>query len=304
MRYSPLIIVIPALAAGIFLTAARCAADMTPPYIVQERQYFTENDRSIRITSAGNVTGLEAPAGFEHLRNGVRPPREGYLIRYIDSTGTTREVFNFSDRISNTLDPSAGDIAPESFSAPATLSRYPLGTAVNAVSVVRTRDNQLRIQNDYLWTAGLSLKVTTTITNISGAPLTVLRFQRAADLNVSAGGAFGTHESKNSFIRTATGVIGADVRCLTALCPPPCDPTDPGCNPLYYVSELLVTMSGQPAPTSVLIKDVNSAAAAYALTGRVNNIDGLVMLEWTGSRPLKSNGSAASTKFETTYLPQ
>jgi hypothetical protein len=292
------------LVVGLFAPAMMCVAqpEIQVPYVVDERRYIAENDRTIRVTSTGNLTGLESPAGFEHLRNASGRAREGYRIRYVDATGATREVFHFGDTASSSIVPSSPDLLPEPLIGPPTGTRYAVGTVVTAKAAVRTRDNRLRIEQELRWVVGLDQLIKVKVINISGAPLTILWFDRLADLNVSAGGVYGTRESRNSFIPIPTGVVSVEVRCRVALCPPPCNPGDPSCDPLKYVSQLGVRMTGEPAPSAVLIQAGGTGATPLAT--RKDDIDGVVTLRWNGPKILTASGAQSFTEYDIAYSPR
>src|SRR5438128_1611512 len=118
------------------------AAQTTTPDVVthgafETREYRAENGRRIRITSLGNLAGLESPFGFEHIDNGRRA-REGYVLGYDDPlTGQSRVLYDVQDSYSRTL--GGRDFAPTSFSGPPAGATFPVNTVVTATVNVDTR---------------------------------------------------------------------------------------------------------------------------------------------------------------------
>lgn len=149
------------------------------------REYASENGRRIRITATGNVIGLEMPAGYENIAG--QSSREGYVLSYIDQTGTTRIIHDVFDSHSMSLKPGVRDFVPISFTAPPSTNDLAVNTLISATAVLDTRDGLLRLQNVITWRAGTgTVNVKMTVTNRSATSVRLLNLKRVADVN--AGG--------------------------------------------------------------------------------------------------------------------
>ena len=281
-------IVLLALSGVVRPLACYAQGEIPNQYVVEQRRYFSSNGRSIRLTSTGNLAGLESPQGFEHLRNSLGRAREGYLVQYVDPKGIERVVYNLGDVVSNLINPPGPDIVVESFQGPANGTRFVVGSSMKYTANLRTSDNLLRIRHEIEWRVGLSIRFTTSISALI-SPVKLLRYQKIADLNVSAMTPSGTGNAVNDFVPTAGGVLAGDILCGESGCGGGCDPRDPGCDPLG----ILVGLLGTPAPTVVLLqtRSTSGISAPIPLTTNVAHVDGIVRLDWTGSRVLAPTAS-------------
>jgi hypothetical protein len=263
----------------------------------ETREYRSENGRRIKISSRGNLAGLEAPYGFEHIDQGGRA-REGYVVSYDDPvTGASRVLHDVNDLYSRTLG-GHRDLVPVSFRGPAAGTNFPIGTPVTATVIVDTADGALRLAHQFDWRAGFgSVRVTTTVTNRLAGYLALRSFKRLADVNLDGGGAFGVALT-NDWVRADNGIL-ISIRCL---CSPPVPPS-----PLTpeFVSLHAMSFSGGPAPAYKTINragdlaELSSMGPAIGsdLPGARRNENNQATLVWGGSRL----SPGASQTFATEY---
>jgi hypothetical protein len=228
----------------------------------------------VRITSRGNLVGLESPFGFEHIANG-RGTREGYVVAYDDpATGGLRVLHDVNDSWSRTL--GSRDLVPYSFRGPATGTTFPINALVTATVVVDTADGVLRLTHQFEWRAGYGrVKVTTTVANRLAGYISLRSFKRVADMDVDAA-------AMNDWERSDNGV-SIYIFCL---CSPPIPPSPivPGTH--------VMSFTGAPAPGWKLIKpagDVSEFSSAGPvmssdLAGLRRNENNQATLIWAGNR--------------------
>lgn len=264
---------------------------------VEMREYVASNGRKIRVTSLGNLTGFESPAGYDHIA-GLRT-RDGYVVAYYDPiSARTRVVFDVADRFSSTISAGLRDLTPVSFSGPPNGSTFNIGAPVTATAIVETRDHVLRLVHTFSWTAGLGtvLVQTRVINNLPGLTVGLRTFKAHSDLNVD-------RKTSNNFNRVANSVA-IDDRCAPNGYCPPCDPGKDDCP-----TDRLVTLNPAAGSVVTIIKAANDdteltsvgASLATNRTGVRTLEDNQVTLVWAVDTPL-----AAGTErgFIRSYVQQ
>ena len=243
------------------------------------REYSSENGRTIKLTSTGNLIGLETPAGYENIA--VQGSREGYVVSYIDQTGATRVIHDVFSSQSSVLKPGSRDFIPVSFAAPPSAGDLAINTLITATSVVHTRDGLLRLENVIAWRAGTgTVDIKMTITNRSLATVKLLNVKRVADIN--AGG-----EESNSSSGQTDSVFYFRPVCT---CRPPIPPGP-------WVP--LVALSGTNSiALNVLAGDdfeLFNVGPGDSLIGRQTDIDTQGVLIFKPNAPLPPGGSMTAT---------
>jgi hypothetical protein len=137
------------------------------------------------LTEGGTIAKLEGPSGQEHI--GVDDSWEGYVV----CTGTTPQAWDLSQ--SNSGFGSTSLIA---------------GPTTTGVTLRRSSPQFQLDQAFKLDKAEKAVSITTTLTNISGAPLADVRLARAYDPDVDNG-------ALDIELKSARGVLASDVNALT-----------------------------------------------------------------------------------------
>jgi hypothetical protein len=243
------------------------------------REYSSENGRTIKLTSTGNLIGLETPAGYENIA--VQGSREGYVVSYIDQTGATRVIHDVFNSHSTAFKPGSRDFIPVSFSAPPSTSDLAIDTLISATSVLHTRDGLLRLENVITWRAGTgTVDIRMTLTNRSAAPVKLLNVKRVADIN--AGG-----EKSNSSSGQSDSVFYFRPVCT---CRPPVPPGP-------WVP--LVVLTGANATAlNVLAGDDSelfNVGPGDSLIGRQTDLDTQGVLIFKPNAPLPPGGAMTAT---------
>jgi hypothetical protein len=261
----------------------------------ETRDYWANNGRKIRITSLGNLVGLESPMGFEHINNGVRA-REGYVLAYTDPGGHARVLFDVNDIHSAVL--GRRDFVPYSFTGPASGTVFAVTTPVRVIAVVDTADGLFRLTHQFEWQAGLgTVTVTTTITNRTLTPLTLNGYKRHADINLDAAGGYGVAGSSDwvRLTSSSTSGIGAFVSCYCAPQPGPPPLT------LATVSTHVLTFTGVLPSYRMIHSDTDNSELYIAGPATSTDLPGVrvhennqATLVWAGS-PLAAGGSRTFT---------
>jgi hypothetical protein len=243
------------------------------------REYTSENGRKIRITSTGNVIGLEMPAGYENIAG--QRTREGYVVSYIDQYGITRVIHDVYDSYSTTFKSGERDLVPVSFTAPPSASGLAINTLISATAVLHTRDGLLRLENLITWRAGTgTVNVKMTIANRSAnSSVKVLNLKRVADVNVA-------RETLNTSVASSDFILFHNPLCS---CPPPVPPGP-------WIP--LVVFSGSNAiPLNTLASDdweLFNVGPGESLTGRQTNLDTQGVLVFRPNAPLPPLGSTSA----------
>jgi hypothetical protein len=252
-----------------------CQASLAQGEVVV-REYTSENGRKIRITANGNVIGLETPAGYENIAG--QRSREGYVVSYIDQTGTTRIIHDVFDSYSSTIKSGYRDFVPVSFTAPPSASDLAVNTLIAARTVLDTRDGLLRLENVITWIAGTgTVSVKMTITNRSATSVRLLNLKRAVDIN--AGG-----DTLNTSF-----VLPNEVYYFNPVCT--CRPPIP---PGPWVP--LVVFSGGPNAVALNLhasddSELFNVGPGPSLIGRQTDIDTQGVLIFKADAPLPPGGS-------------
>ena len=271
------------------------------------QRYASENGRNIKVASTGNLIGLEAPGGFEHIDS--KRAREGYVLAYSDPfSGASRVLHDVFDRYSTTIKVPFRDFQVVSYSSSPVGVLLNLNDQVTATSVVETRDGLLRLTHVLNWKAGTgTVTVTTTVTNISGLPLLLRSFKRHIDVDLDSAGPYGAAHYQNSIVTDpglGSVLIFNGSRCYpqpfdSPICPPRPLPIN-----LVAASNHLMQISGNPLPTHTIVKDagddgeLTSALPGPSLIGRRDFEDNQVTLAWMLNQSLNPG---ASKSFAVTY---
>jgi hypothetical protein len=291
---------------------------------VQKREYLSENGRKIKITSMGNLIGLETPMGFGHIDN-----HEGYVLAYDDPyDGTTRVLHDVFDSQSMSIKPGLPDFVPVSFEGPPSGTSFEINTLVSATAVVDTRDGLLRLTHQFTWRAGTgTVNVKTTITNLAAVSVYLRSHKHHGNINLDSHGDFGAAGRLNSVITDPNlraiavynktdrcdpppiTLIGCDYQIVFPDCPVP--PPPPFCtvSPSILltrrsVSRHLLQMSGSPLPTRATVGragdvlELRSAAPGTSLSDTREPGDYQQTLVWSVNQRLDAG---ASRSFTTTY---
>jgi hypothetical protein len=240
-----------------------------PPNVIDTREFVSENGRTIRISSLGNLIRLQTPTTFDHLLPKIRRgslfdttrPREGYALVYIDPlNGQARISFDVYDLYSMTQ---TGErtLVPVLFEAPATANIIPFDATMRARSIVDTSDGLLRLIHDFTWQAGTGeVSIATTVLNRQpGLPVGILRFARFVDADVDgrSPGSAGKAETKTTGKMDSILISGDD--CNSGICPP--DPDCRICPDQASLRTHVMVMRGIPAPSYKLVNSVADPSA-------------------------------------------
>lgn len=313
LRFSSFLLVLASLV-GVSLIYAQTSPTeqtVTTTGVLETRKFFAVNGRNIRVSSLGNLVGLESPQGFEHLRGATRS-REGYVVGYQDPvTLQARVVHNVFDRVSSTIITGMPDFVPIEFRGPANLAVFGVGETVSATATLHTRDGLIRLIRQITWTAGSgTVEVKTTLTNRLSSPLWMTGLKLITDPDVDASGAYGTSQGRNNVDSTATATgsslvfnnVVCDPRGRIDPCPPPPVPGDPAL--LGVLSQHLMEISSSPAPASTVLKLASDntelftsvPGASLALPIRGLNVQEIRAWTWSNSQRIPGLGSRTFLK--------
>ncbi|GEM_PF-6582875 len=247
------------------------------------REFVSENGRTIRISSLGNLIRLQTPTAFDHLLPKIRQgslfdsrrPREGYGLVYIDpANNQPRIVFDVHDLYSRTR---SGDrtLVPVSFEAPPAANIIPFDSTMRARSIVDTSDGLLRLIHDFAWQAGTGeVSITTTIMNRQpGLPVGILRFARFVDADVDGRSPGSTSRTETKTTGKLDSILISGDDCNSGICPP--DPDCRICPDHVNLRTHVMVMRGIPAPSYKLINSVADPSAILSVGGGQPAPDGL-----------------------------
>ena len=273
---------------------------------VQKSDYLSENGRGIRISSTGNLIGLETPAGFGHIEG-----REGYVLAYDDPySATTRVLYDVFDSQSMSIKAGLRDFVPVSFEGPPSGTTFPINALVSATAVVDTRDGLLRLTRQFTWRAGTgTVTVRTTITNLAPAPFLLRSYKHFNNIRLNNYGAYGVPGRLNPIIIDPTSRLMTVLPCAPPDCPPPPIPfSPPSPPPITFtpdaVSRHLLQMSGSPTPTRAIVSragddsELRLATPGTSLYDTKTPGDYQQTLAWVINQNLAAGGSRS---FTTTY---
>jgi hypothetical protein len=238
------------------------------PNVIDTREFVSENGRTIRISSLGNLIRLQTPTAFDHLLPKIRRgslfdttrPREGYGLVYMDQANPQARIsFDVYDLYSRTQS-GQRTLVPVSFETPAGANIFPFDATMNARSIVDTHDGLLRLIHDFTWQAGTGeVSITTTIVNRQpGLPVGILRFARFVDADVDGRSPFSSGRAETKTTGKLDSILISGDDCDIRICPP-----KPDCGRICPESLLthLMVMRGSPAPSYKLIQSVADPSA-------------------------------------------
>jgi hypothetical protein len=176
--------------------------------------FYRGADALIGVSTNGSLIYLEMPLGYEHIYCGT--PVEGYALCYGPTTGNEKiayDVYEADHGISlylisasdcpsappgasggtNYLSPDGNGCSKHPYvTNPATAPVITPANPLDVYHVTKTSDNALKIKNRIQWDGiSRSITITTTVTNISGAPIKVNALKRFVDFDTDVCGAIG-----------------------------------------------------------------------------------------------------------------
>jgi hypothetical protein len=213
----------------------------------------------VEISNYGELIGLEAPEGYEHLKTGTY--KEGYLVACMTPDNMDHVVIATHDSRANVTTVSFSFVEP---STPIT-DPYVVLTTPNIISVkTKSSDNVIQLNQIYKFD-GYEVRITMELENIYSGTITNCVLKRVSDIDTDTGGMFGWAGYQNTWDVTTNSV-----RAWSR-------------NPPSEREAHMVIMRGSPTPTTVMVDDWNDSYGrespidfySFPVTGDYN-----ATLEW------------------------